>query len=84
MSSAFSLKAIKQKLTRNLNCLFGLIAEAEEYHTQWQFPTVLKGLQQFLTTKPIIVQELCEKLETQKESAWKIGRILINICSTLV
>ncbi|VDO05856.1 unnamed protein product [Haemonchus placei] len=85
MSSAFSLKGVKQKLTRNLNCLLGLIAEAEEYQTPWQFPTVLKDLQQFLITKPIIVQELCEKLETQKESTWNLYQeSLSSITGTLL
>ncbi|XGW29197.1 hypothetical protein V3C99_008757 [Haemonchus contortus] len=90
MSSAYSLEGVEQKFTRNPNCLLGLIAEAEEYQTPWQVPTVLKDLQQFLTTKPIIVQELCEKLETQKETTWNLYQeslssitgILLEIKST--
>ncbi|KAK6031839.1 hypothetical protein OSTOST_01994 [Ostertagia ostertagi] len=55
---ASSLKGVKQKLTRQLNNLNGLIIEALDYQAPWQFPVTLKEILQFLATKTIMVQEL--------------------------
>ncbi|RCN27722.1 hypothetical protein ANCCAN_26542 [Ancylostoma caninum] len=47
------------------------LKEAEEYRQPWQLPRDSQGLQLFIVTKSVLVRELCETLEIQKNKLWE-------------
>ncbi|VDO05251.1 unnamed protein product [Haemonchus placei] len=62
----FLLKNVKQKLTRQLNALNGLLFEAQEFEEPWRFPTQAQELEMFLISKEIVVKNLMSQLEQRK------------------
>ncbi|KAK5977095.1 hypothetical protein GCK32_011588 [Trichostrongylus colubriformis] len=62
----FILKNAKQKLTRHLHTLNGLLQEAREFEEPWQFPTDSKNMEFFLISKEIIVNNLITKLRQRR------------------
>uniref|UniRef100_A0A7I4YC71 Phage protein n=1 Tax=Haemonchus contortus TaxID=6289 RepID=A0A7I4YC71_HAECO len=62
----FLLKNVKQKLTRQLNALIGLLFEAQKFEEPWRLSTQAQELEMFLISKEIVVKNLMSQLEQRK------------------
>ncbi|KAL6743431.1 hypothetical protein Aduo_016472 [Ancylostoma duodenale] len=69
-TQTFTLKTAKAKLTRQLNALGKLIQEAEQFQEPWTFPKQVSELQQYLSTKTLLIKNIISKLEEQKDAIW--------------
>ncbi|KAK6018353.1 Pao retrotransposon peptidase [Ostertagia ostertagi] len=63
----FNMKNAKQKLTRNLNILDGLLHEAREFEQPWTFPTHAQELELFLISRGMMVKNLMSKLQQRRD-----------------
>ncbi|VDO85063.1 unnamed protein product, partial [Haemonchus placei] len=63
----FMLKNAKQRLTRQLNALTGLLEEAREFEEPWNFPNGAEELDLFIVSKDMIVKNLVSKLSQRKD-----------------